>query len=211
MCTWSLAPVSSSLFFFLNKCLLVHCRLPFLQKNRRLMLPIHSIVCLLTFGLSLPVAISLFPQMSQVHYEHINDSRSLGFNFQFKPTMPLKRPRSPDGSLLFQLETSPSSLSQMVFFSTSSQIEVSRLEPEIAMATDCKMVTYNKGLWWLTWPSERKHGWDEKNVNMESYRRFVCREIWSHEVSFIQIICCVVNRPRKKKLSGRHINSLNMQ
>ncbi|XP_019725671.1 sideroflexin-5b [Hippocampus comes] len=65
-------------------------RLPFLQKNRRLMLPIHSIVCLLTFGLSLPVAISLFPQMSQ--------------------------------------------------------IEVSRLEPEIAMATDCKMVTYNKGL-----------------------------------------------------------------
>ncbi|XP_051931809.1 sideroflexin-5b [Hippocampus zosterae] len=65
-------------------------RLPFLQKNRRLMLPIHSIVCLLTFGLSLPVAISLFPQMSQ--------------------------------------------------------IEVSRLEPEIAMATDCKIVTYNKGL-----------------------------------------------------------------
>ncbi|KAM9835551.1 sideroflexin-5b isoform 2-T2 [Syngnathus typhle] len=65
-------------------------RLPFLQKNRRLMLPIHSIVCLLTFGLSLPVAISLFPQMSQ--------------------------------------------------------IEVSRLEPEIAMATDCKVVTYNKGL-----------------------------------------------------------------
>lgn len=26
------------------------------------------------------------------------------------------------------------------------QIEVSRLEPEIAMATDCKVVTYNKGL-----------------------------------------------------------------
>ncbi|XP_061644441.1 sideroflexin-5b isoform X1 [Phyllopteryx taeniolatus] len=65
-------------------------RLRFLQKNRRLMLPIHSVVCLLTFGLSLPVAISLFPQMSQ--------------------------------------------------------IEVSRLEPEIAMATDCKVVTYNKGL-----------------------------------------------------------------
>ncbi|XP_077589672.1 sideroflexin-5b [Stigmatopora nigra] len=65
-------------------------RLQFLQKNRRLMLPIHGAVCLLTFGLSLPVAISLFPQMSE--------------------------------------------------------IEVSRLEPEIAMATDCKVVTYNKGL-----------------------------------------------------------------
>lgn len=65
-------------------------RLRFLQSNRRLLLPIHSIVCLVTFGLSLPVAISLFPQMSQ--------------------------------------------------------IEVSRLEPEIAMATDCKVVTYNKGL-----------------------------------------------------------------
>uniref|UniRef100_A0A8C6KCN7 Sidoreflexin n=1 Tax=Nothobranchius furzeri TaxID=105023 RepID=A0A8C6KCN7_NOTFU len=64
--------------------------LRFLQRNRRLLLPIHSVVCLITFGLSLPVAISLFPQMSQ--------------------------------------------------------IEVSCLEPEIAMATDCKVVTYNKGL-----------------------------------------------------------------
>uniref|UniRef100_A0A3P8US78 Sidoreflexin n=1 Tax=Cynoglossus semilaevis TaxID=244447 RepID=A0A3P8US78_CYNSE len=65
-------------------------RLRFLQRNRRFLLPIHSLVCLVTFGLSLPVAISLFPQMSQ--------------------------------------------------------IEVSRLEPEIAMATDCEVVTYNKGL-----------------------------------------------------------------
>ncbi|XP_036069719.1 sideroflexin-5b isoform X5 [Oryzias melastigma] len=65
-------------------------RLRFLQSNRRLLLPIHSAVCLLTFAVSLPVAISLFPQMSQ--------------------------------------------------------IEVSRLEPEIAMATECKVVTYNKGL-----------------------------------------------------------------
>ncbi|TNM98963.1 hypothetical protein fugu_013527 [Takifugu bimaculatus] len=65
-------------------------RLSFLQRNRRLMLPIHSFVCLLTFSLSLPVAISLFPQMSE--------------------------------------------------------IEVSRLEPEIAVATECKSVTYNKGL-----------------------------------------------------------------
>ncbi|XP_071756441.1 sideroflexin-5b isoform X1 [Centroberyx gerrardi] len=65
-------------------------RLQFLQSNRRLLLPIHSLVCLATFSLSLPLAISLFPQMSQ--------------------------------------------------------IEVSHLEPEIAMATDCKVVTYNKGL-----------------------------------------------------------------
>ncbi|XP_031443435.1 sideroflexin-5-like [Clupea harengus] len=65
-------------------------KLPLLQAHRRLMLPIHSFVCLAVFGLSLPLAISLFPQMSQ--------------------------------------------------------IEVSHLEPEIAMATDCKVVTYNKGL-----------------------------------------------------------------
>uniref|UniRef100_A0A8C7MTB8 Sideroflexin 5b n=1 Tax=Oncorhynchus kisutch TaxID=8019 RepID=A0A8C7MTB8_ONCKI len=65
-------------------------KLPFLQTNRRLLLPIHSLVCLATFSLSLPLAISLFPQMSQ--------------------------------------------------------IEVSQLEPEIAMATNSKVVTYNKGL-----------------------------------------------------------------
>ncbi|KAL2077485.1 hypothetical protein ACEWY4_026989 [Coilia grayii] len=65
-------------------------KLPLLQARRRLLLPIHSFVCLAVFGLSLPLAISLFPQMSQ--------------------------------------------------------IEVSHLEPEIAMVTDCKVLTYNKGL-----------------------------------------------------------------
>ncbi|KAG7273215.1 hypothetical protein CRUP_031522 [Coryphaenoides rupestris] len=65
-------------------------RLRFLQSHRRLLLPIHSLVCLATFSLSLPLAISLFPQMSQ--------------------------------------------------------IEASHLEPDIAMATDCKVLTYNKGL-----------------------------------------------------------------
>ncbi|KAJ8389539.1 hypothetical protein AAFF_G00119290 [Aldrovandia affinis] len=65
-------------------------RLPLLQTHRRLVLPVHSLVCLAAFGLALPLAISLFPQMSQ--------------------------------------------------------IEVSRLEAEIAMATDSKVVTYNKGL-----------------------------------------------------------------
>lgn len=65
-------------------------KLPVMQAHRRMMLPVHSLVCLAVFGLSLPLAISLFPQMSQ--------------------------------------------------------IETSHLEPEIAMATDCKVLTYNKGL-----------------------------------------------------------------
>ncbi|KAI7801761.1 sideroflexin-5b [Triplophysa rosa] len=65
-------------------------KLPLMQAHRRMMLPVHSLVCLAVFGLSLPLAISLFPQMSQ--------------------------------------------------------IEASHLEPEIAMATDCKVLTYNKGL-----------------------------------------------------------------
>ncbi|XP_017288928.1 sideroflexin-5a [Kryptolebias marmoratus] len=65
-------------------------KLPLLQRHRRLVLPVHSLVCLASFGLALPLAISLFPQMSQ--------------------------------------------------------ISVNQLETEIAMATDCKNVTYNKGL-----------------------------------------------------------------
>ncbi|XP_026136596.1 sideroflexin-5b [Carassius auratus] len=65
-------------------------KFPLMQAHRRMMLPVHSLVCLAVFGLSLPLAISLFPQMSE--------------------------------------------------------IEASHLEPEIAMATDCKVLTYNKGL-----------------------------------------------------------------
>uniref|UniRef100_W5MSN4 Sidoreflexin n=1 Tax=Lepisosteus oculatus TaxID=7918 RepID=W5MSN4_LEPOC len=65
-------------------------KLPLLRAHQRLVLPVHSLVCLASFGLALPLAISLFPQISQV--------------------------------------------------------EVSKLEPEIAMATDCEVVTYNKGL-----------------------------------------------------------------
>ncbi|XP_029981727.1 sideroflexin-5a [Sphaeramia orbicularis] len=65
-------------------------KLPVLQRRRRLVLPVHSLVVLAAFSLALPLAISLFPQMSQ--------------------------------------------------------IAVNQLEPEIAMATDCKIVTYNKGL-----------------------------------------------------------------
>ncbi|KAM9841999.1 sideroflexin-5a isoform 1-T2 [Aulostomus maculatus] len=65
-------------------------KLPLLQRRRRLVLPVHSLVCLAAFSLALPLAISLFPQMSQ--------------------------------------------------------IRVDQLEPEIAVATNCKTVTYNKGL-----------------------------------------------------------------
>ncbi|MCJ8730698.1 hypothetical protein PDJAM_G00187420 [Pangasius djambal] len=65
-------------------------RLPLLQTYPRLVLPVHSLVCLCAFSLALPLAISLFPQNSQIH--------------------------------------------------------VSQLEPEISAATECKFLTYNKGL-----------------------------------------------------------------
>uniref|UniRef100_A0A8D0FKV9 Sideroflexin 5 n=1 Tax=Strix occidentalis caurina TaxID=311401 RepID=A0A8D0FKV9_STROC len=61
-----------------------------LRSRPRMILPVQSLVCLAAFGLALPLAISLFPQMSE--------------------------------------------------------IETSRLEPEIAMATTSKTVVYNKGL-----------------------------------------------------------------
>ncbi|XP_017692366.1 PREDICTED: sideroflexin-5 [Lepidothrix coronata] len=61
-----------------------------LRSRPRMILPVQSLVCLAAFGLALPLAISLFPQMSE--------------------------------------------------------IETSRLEPEIAVATTSKTVIYNKGL-----------------------------------------------------------------
>ncbi|XP_056408647.1 sideroflexin-5 [Hyla sarda] len=61
-----------------------------LRTYPRLILPVHSLVCLTAFGLALPLAISLFPQMSE--------------------------------------------------------IETSKLEPEIAMNTASRTVVYNKGL-----------------------------------------------------------------
>ncbi|KAJ6658579.1 hypothetical protein lerEdw1_019967 [Lerista edwardsae] len=75
-----LPPIIMSL---LEKTALLRCR-------PRMLLPAQSLVCLAAFGLALPLAISLFPQMSE--------------------------------------------------------IETSRLEPEIARATSCQTVTYNKGL-----------------------------------------------------------------
>uniref|UniRef100_A0A4W3IQB0 Sideroflexin 5b n=1 Tax=Callorhinchus milii TaxID=7868 RepID=A0A4W3IQB0_CALMI len=65
-------------------------RTSLVRSRPKLSLPIQSLVCLVAFGLALPVAISLFPQMSE--------------------------------------------------------IETSKLEPEIAMATPNQTVFYNKGL-----------------------------------------------------------------
>lgn len=47
-------------------CGCLYVTLPLLQKHPRLGLPVHSMVCVCAFGLALPVAISLFPQNSQV-------------------------------------------------------------------------------------------------------------------------------------------------
>eukprot|EP00064_Thunnus_orientalis_P006189 superscaffoldBa00000635_g6205 len=56
-------------------------KLPLLQRQRRLVLPVHSLVCLAAFGLALPLAISLFPQMSEVCRDSVSvtdaDDRSL--------------------------------------------------------------------------------------------------------------------------------------
>ncbi|RXM33421.1 Sideroflexin-5 [Acipenser ruthenus] len=46
-------------------------KLPLLQSRRRLVLPVHSLVCLATFGLALPLAISLFPQMSEIEVSEL--------------------------------------------------------------------------------------------------------------------------------------------
>ena len=42
------------------------CRTKFLMRRPRLHLPIHAAIVTLSFGLALPVAIALFPQISQV-------------------------------------------------------------------------------------------------------------------------------------------------
>ena len=41
-------------------------RTALLQARPRLLLPVQSLVCLAAFGLALPLAISLFPQMSEI-------------------------------------------------------------------------------------------------------------------------------------------------
>ncbi|XP_053700672.1 sideroflexin-5a [Synchiropus splendidus] len=46
-------------------------RLRALQRHPRLLLPLHSLVCLAAFGLALPLAISLFPQMSQISVDQL--------------------------------------------------------------------------------------------------------------------------------------------
>ncbi|KAJ1213059.1 hypothetical protein NDU88_000698 [Pleurodeles waltl] len=43
-----------------------------LRSRPRLVLPVHSLVCLAAFGLALPLAISLFPQMSEANALQLN-------------------------------------------------------------------------------------------------------------------------------------------
>ncbi|KAG7235802.1 hypothetical protein INR49_002189 [Caranx melampygus] len=53
--------------------------LPLLQTQRRLVLPVHSLVCLTAFGLALPLAISLFPQMSQISVDRLEPEIAMFF------------------------------------------------------------------------------------------------------------------------------------
>lgn len=69
-----IAVFTSSIFCLVNGVIAVPSpvcpiRLPLLQRQKRLVLPVHSLVCLAAFSLALPLAISLFPQMSQVCIE----------------------------------------------------------------------------------------------------------------------------------------------
>ncbi|XP_066535673.1 sideroflexin-5a [Hoplias malabaricus] len=52
--------------------------LPLLQRHPRLVLPVHSLVCLCAFSLALPLAISLFPQNSQIHSSQLEPEISAG-------------------------------------------------------------------------------------------------------------------------------------
>ncbi|KAJ0062931.1 hypothetical protein NL108_009437 [Boleophthalmus pectinirostris] len=62
-------------------------KLPLLQGNPRLVLPIHALVCLASFAFALPLAISLFPQTSQISVEKLEpeiakaaDSKTVYYN-----------------------------------------------------------------------------------------------------------------------------------
>ncbi|ELW64034.1 Sideroflexin-5, partial [Tupaia chinensis] len=92
-----------------------------LQARPRLLLPVQSLVCLAAFGLALPLAISLFPQMSE-DYGNEKVDRAL--------------------VLVGRAGSRPCELKS----GAGPQIETSHLEPEIAQATSSRTVVYNKGL-----------------------------------------------------------------
>lgn len=46
-------------------------KLPVLKRNSRLVLPVHAAVCLAAFAFALPLAISLFPQTSQISVDKL--------------------------------------------------------------------------------------------------------------------------------------------
>ncbi|XP_024911066.1 rab11 family-interacting protein 5-like isoform X2 [Cynoglossus semilaevis] len=57
-------------------------KLPVLQRRPRLVLPVHSLVCLAAFGLALPLAISLFPQMSQISVNQLEPEIAMATDWQ---------------------------------------------------------------------------------------------------------------------------------
>lgn len=128
-----------------------------MQAHRRMMLPVHSLVCLAVFGLSLPLAISLFPQMSEVLQQHLHHFPSSStannccsrFNFVCRP-LAINLFMCVRACVCVYVLWIINILAGncLLIILCSSQIEASHLEPEIAMATDCKVLTYNKGLWW---------------------------------------------------------------
>lgn len=64
---------SVNIFWFLScyqsipNLVFFYCRTKFLRKNPRFILPTQAVACVLSFGIALPFAIALFPQMSQVN------------------------------------------------------------------------------------------------------------------------------------------------
>lgn len=110
----------------------------------------------------------------------------------------------------------------------SPQISVNQLEPEIAMATDCKVVTYNKGLWaiatarhiktgpaahrgsnplkaardweiWPCYPASSEHMFPERGSRCWEYTRQ-----WSLNKQQHMVTCCAAG-----KYTSRHLRKYN--
>lgn len=92
-------------------------------------------------------------------------------------------------SLTFKakMESKKKNLNSCFFSLVFWQIEVSRLEPEIAMATKCKVVTYNKGLWRMAQHEQEEDG-------EQGWKKF-CPENNCHQEAMVGLMgtmCCCV-------------------